>query len=98
MALRILFIIIGFVLVVNLVLVSVGLLTNVNLYEKYGKQILVYVANYQHPTTLKSVVKLTLPIKNVTALVNDKAVNVKDNSFIFDSKIERGQLFLVEIK
>ena len=40
MALRILFIIIGFVLVVNLVLVSVGLLTNVNLYEKYGKQIL----------------------------------------------------------
>lgn len=40
MAIRILFIIIGFVLVVNLVLVSVGLLTNVNLYEKYGKQIL----------------------------------------------------------
>ena len=63
-----------------------------------GKQILVYVANYQHPTSIKSVVKLTLPIKNVTALVNDKAVNVKDNSFIFDSKIERGQLFLVEIK
>ena len=40
MAVRILFIIIGFVLAVNLVLSAVGLVMNVNLYEKYGKQIL----------------------------------------------------------
>ena len=40
MAVRILLLILGFVLVVNLVLTFVGLITGVNLYEKYGKQIL----------------------------------------------------------
>ena len=40
MALRILFIILGFILVVNLVITTVGLVMNTNLYEKYGKQIL----------------------------------------------------------
>lgn len=40
MAIRILFLILGFILVVNLVLTFVGLITGVNLYEKYGKQIL----------------------------------------------------------
>lgn len=40
MAVRILFLILSFVLVVNLVLMFVGLITKVNLYEKYGRQIL----------------------------------------------------------
>ena len=40
MALRIIFLILGFTLVVNLVLTLVGLITGVNLYQKYGKQIL----------------------------------------------------------
>lgn len=44
MALRILFLILGFVLVVNLVLTCVGLVMNVNLYQKYGKQILNFFA------------------------------------------------------
>ena len=39
MALRILFLIIGATIAVNLVLASVSLITGVNLYKKYGKQI-----------------------------------------------------------
>ena len=44
MALRILFLILGFVIIVNLVLTCVGLIMNVNLYQKYGKQILNFFA------------------------------------------------------
>ena len=44
MALRILFLILGFILVVNIVLTSVGLVMNVNLYKKYGKEILNFFA------------------------------------------------------
>jgi len=44
MAVRILFIILGFILAVNLVLASVGLIMGTNLYEKYGKQILNFFA------------------------------------------------------
>lgn len=40
MALRILFLILGIVLAVNIVISSVGLIMGVNLYKKYGKQIL----------------------------------------------------------
>lgn len=40
MALRILFLIIAFVIVANLILTFTGLIMNVNLYQKYGKQIL----------------------------------------------------------
>ena len=40
MALRILFLILGATIAVNIVLASVGLIMGVNLYEKYGKQIL----------------------------------------------------------
>lgn len=40
MALRVLFLIFALVVFINVVLVSVGLIMNVNLYEKYGKQIL----------------------------------------------------------
>ena len=40
MAIRILFLILSFIILVNLVLSSVGLIMGVNLYEKYGKQIL----------------------------------------------------------
>ncbi|MBE7707127.1 MAG: hypothetical protein E7Z88_00290 [Cyanobacteria bacterium SIG27] len=40
MAVRILLMIIAMTLMVNLVLVGVSLITRVNLYEKYGKQIL----------------------------------------------------------
>ncbi len=40
MALRVLFILIGFILVVNIILIGVGLIFNVNLYRKYSKQIL----------------------------------------------------------
>ena len=40
MALRILFLILGIIIAVNIVLSSVGLIMNVNLYKKYGKQIL----------------------------------------------------------
>ena len=42
MALRILFLIIGATLAINLVLASVSLVTGVNLYQKYGKQILIF--------------------------------------------------------
>ena len=40
MALRILFLILGIVIAVNIVLSSVGLIMGVNLYKRYGKQIL----------------------------------------------------------
>ena len=40
MAIRILMLILAFTLVVNLVLILVGFFSGVNLYEKYGKQIL----------------------------------------------------------
>ncbi len=40
MAIRILLLILAFALVVNLVLTLVGFFSGVNLYEKYGKQIL----------------------------------------------------------
>ena len=46
MALRIIFLILGFILVVNLVLTFVGLITGVNLYEKYGKQILKFFIGF----------------------------------------------------
>ncbi len=42
MALRILFLLFGIVLVVNIVLSGVGLILGVNLYKKYGKQILIF--------------------------------------------------------
>ena len=44
MALRILFLIIGATVAVNLVLSAVSLITGVNLYQKYGKQILIFFA------------------------------------------------------
>ena len=40
MALRILFIILGIIIAVNIVLSSVGLIMGVNLYKTYGKYIL----------------------------------------------------------
>ena len=46
MAIRILFLILGFIIVINLVLTSVGLIMNVNLYQKYGKQILNFFARF----------------------------------------------------
>ncbi len=39
MATRIILILIGITLIINLVITSVGLIMNVNLYKKYGKQI-----------------------------------------------------------
>ena len=41
MALRILFLILAAIIAINIVLLCVGMITNVNLYEKYGKQILI---------------------------------------------------------
>jgi len=46
MALRIIFLILAFVLVVNLVLFGVGVVTRVNLYEKYGRQILNFFVGF----------------------------------------------------
>ena len=46
MAIRILFLILGFTLVVNLVLTFVGLILGVNLYEKYGKEILKFFVGF----------------------------------------------------
>lgn len=40
MAVRILLILIGITIIVNLVISAVGLIMNVNLYKAYGKQIL----------------------------------------------------------
>lgn len=40
MAVRILLILIGITIVINLVITAVGLIMNVNLYKTYGKQIL----------------------------------------------------------
>lgn len=42
MAIRILFLLLGIVLAVNIVLSGVGLMSGVNLYQKYGKQILIF--------------------------------------------------------
>ena len=42
MAIRILLLILAFTLVVNLVLSGVSLASGVNLYQKYGKQILIF--------------------------------------------------------
>jgi len=44
MALRILFLILALIITVNVVLSSVGLIMGVNLYQKYGKQILNFFA------------------------------------------------------
>ena len=46
MAIRILFLILGFTLVVNLVLTFVGLILGVNLYEKYGNEILKFFVGF----------------------------------------------------
>ena len=46
MAIRVLLLILGFVIAVNIVLSGVGLAMNVNLYEKYGKQILIFFAAF----------------------------------------------------
>lgn len=40
MAIRVLLLLISIVVIVNLVITIVGFICNVNLYEKYGKQIL----------------------------------------------------------
>ena len=42
MAIRIIFLIIGALIAINVVLASVGFIMGVNLYEKYGKQILIF--------------------------------------------------------
>ena len=46
MALRILFLIIGATIAVNLVLSAVSLMSGVNLYQKYGKQILIFFGTF----------------------------------------------------
>ena len=46
MAVRILLMIIAMTLMVNLVLVGVSLITRVNLYEKYGRQILNFFVGF----------------------------------------------------
>lgn len=46
MAVRIILFILGIVLVVNLVLTFVSLITGVNLYKKYGIQILKFFAGF----------------------------------------------------
>lgn len=46
MAIRILLLLLGFVIAVNIVLSGVGLAMNVNLYEKYGKQILYFFGGF----------------------------------------------------
>lgn len=46
MAVRIILFILGIVLVVNLVLTFVSLITGVNLYQKYGKQILKFFVGF----------------------------------------------------
>ena len=39
MAVRLMIIILSFVVVVNLILIIIGSIMNINIYEKYGKQI-----------------------------------------------------------
>ena len=46
MAIRVLFLLLGFIIAVNIVIIGVGLIFNVNLYQKYGKQILVFFAGF----------------------------------------------------
>ena len=46
MALRILFLIIGATIAINLVLSAVSLITGINLYQKYGKQILIFFGGF----------------------------------------------------
>jgi len=64
---------------------------------KLDKKLLIYVSNYQHPANLKAPVDIGVPVKKLTALVNGKAVKINGNKFIFDSSVERGQLFLAEL-
>ena len=46
MAIRILLMILAFALVVNLVLSGVSLASGVNLYKKYGKQIMIFFISF----------------------------------------------------
>ena len=46
MAIRILLLILAFALVINLVLSGVSLASGVNLYQKYGKQILIFFISF----------------------------------------------------
>lgn len=65
---------------------------------RHGKKLLIYGANYQHPATLKTMISIGLPVKKVTALATGKTLALKGSSFLFDSSVERGQLFLAELK
>jgi hypothetical protein len=65
---------------------------------KLGKQILLYAANYQHPSSLKAVIDIDAQVKKITALANGKTVKCDRNQIVFDSAAERGQLFLIETK
>jgi hypothetical protein len=65
---------------------------------KLGKQILLYAANYQHPSSLKAVIRIDAPIEKITALASGKTVKSDRNQIVFDSAAERGQLFLIETK
>jgi hypothetical protein len=62
------------------------------------KKLLIYVSNYQHPANLKGTVQIGLPVKKLTALANGREVKISGNKFVFDSSVERGQLFLAELK
>ena len=64
---------------------------------KAGNKLLIYAANYQHPATLKATVDIGVPVRKMTALANGKAVKLSGNTFVFDSAVERGQLFLAEL-
>lgn len=46
MAIRIIFLLLGALLVINIVLMGVGALFGVNLYQKYGKQILSFLIGF----------------------------------------------------
>ena len=42
MAIRVLMLLVGLIVAVNIILISVSLITKVNLYKEYGKQIVVF--------------------------------------------------------
>ncbi|MBQ9502163.1 MAG: hypothetical protein IJU70_08415 [Lentisphaeria bacterium] len=65
---------------------------------RLGKRLLIYAANYQHPAHLKARIDVGVPVRSVTALADGGTVALDGGTFVFDSSVERGQLFLAELK
>ena len=65
---------------------------------KLDKKLLLYVANYQHALDLTARIDIGAKVNRITALLDGTTVKTENNGFIFNSAIERGQLFLITLE